>query len=232
MKTQENKTQFAVDTSNRSMKDWIKALCILAVGCTLAYLGVAMFILTNLGVDPFTVVIQGISVCLGVSVGTVQTVVMINLLIIMFLFTKDYVKPGSVVSTLFGGALIDGYSYLIGPFIHQGLSIPVRFLWMMMGCVILALGISIVVNSNAGTGPNDLISLILTDKFHRFSYRSVRIACDLTLVVVGFCLGGTVGVGTIVAVLLTGPVVQFFLPKTKRIIDKIQKEDVSHLQQS
>ena len=88
---------------------------------------------------------------------------------------------------------------------------------MMAGCVILALGMSLVINSNAGTGPNDLVAIILSDKIEKIQFRWVRVGCDLFFVVFGFILGGTVGAGTICAVFLTGPLVQFWLPLTKKL---------------
>ena len=94
----------------------------------------------------------------------------------------------------------------------------VRIVSMLIGCVILALDMSVIINSNAGTGPNDLVAVILSDKIEAVEFRWIRVACDLFFVVLGFILGGTVGAGTIVAVFLTGPLVQFWLPITKKWI--------------
>lgn len=55
------------------------------------------------------------------------------------------------------------------------------YLGMILGCVILSIGMSIVIKSNAGTGPNDLIAIILTDKLQKFQFRWVRMTCDLFL---------------------------------------------------
>ena len=97
----------------------------------------------------------------------------------------------------------------------------IRVASMLIGCVILAAGMSIVINSNAGTGPNDLVAVILSDKIEKVEFRWVRVGCDLFFVVLGFFLGGTVGAGTIVAVCLTGPLVQFWLPITKKLVNAV-----------
>ena len=88
----------------------------------------------------------------------------------------------------------------------------------------LSIGISIVIKSNAGTGPNDLIAIILTDKLQKFQFRWVRMTCDLFFVILGYILGGTVGVGTVIAAFLTGPLVQFWLPKSEFLIKQVLKE--------
>ena len=53
----------------------------------------------------------------------------------------------------------------------------------------------------------------------------VRVGCDLFFVVLGFILCGTVGAGTIVSGFLTGPLVQFWLPKTKKCVQAILHEE-------
>lgn len=213
----ENKTKFAADTSSRSAKDWIKALLILLLGLTIAHFGVTLFLLSELGTDTFTVFIQGLSRVFGLTVGTVHVIVLCILMVVMLLTTKGYVKPGTVVCAFCGGPIIDLFTWMLGDYINGSSGMAVRILSMMAGCVILALGMSLVINSNAGTGPNDLVAIILSDKIEKIQFRWVRVGCDLFFVVFGFILGGTVGAGTICAVFLTGPLVQFWLPLTKKL---------------
>ncbi len=66
--------------------------------------------------------------------------------------------------------------------------------------------------------------LVLSDKIRKVEFRWVRMGCDVFSVVLGFVLGGTVGGGTIIAVFLTGPLVQFWLPKTKKLVCTIVQE--------
>ena len=212
---EKKKEKFASDTSGRSASDWVKALIILLIGLTIAHLGVTLFLLSELGTDTFTVFIQGLSRVFGLTVGTVHVIVLCILMVIMLLTTKGYVKPGTVVCAFCGGPIIDLFTWMLGRFINESAGMPVRVVSMVAGCVILSAGMSVVINSNAGTGPNDLVAVILSDKIERVQFRWVRVGCDLFFVVLGFLLGGTVGAGTIAAVCLTGPLVQFFLPKTR-----------------
>lgn len=217
----EQKTKFASDTSGRSIKDWAVALIVLLIGLTVAHLGVTLFLLSALGTDTFTVFIQGLSVVFGLTVGTVHVIVLCILMVVMLLTTKGYVKPGTVVCAFCGGPSIDFFTWLFGGYINGDASMIIRVASMLIGCVILAAGMSIVINSNAGTGPNDLVAVILSDKIEKVEFRWVRVGCDLFFVVLGFFLGGTVGVGTIVAVCLTGPLVQFWLPITKKLVNAV-----------
>lgn len=225
-KTAQNKNgeQFAADTSNRSIGDWAKALVILLVGLAIAHLGVTLFLLSDLGTDTFTVFAQGLARRAGISVGMMQMAVVCILMIVMLFTTKGYVKPGTVVCALCGGPIIDFFTWILGGYVNGDSAMMIRMISVVAGCVILSLGMSVVINSNAGTGPNDLVAIILTDKLGKFEFRWVRMACDVFFVILGFMLGGTVGVGTIVAVFLTGPLVQFWLPGTKKIVNGILKE--------
>lgn len=215
---------FASDTSDRSIGDWAKALAVLLVGLTIAHLGVTLFLLSDMGTDTFTVFVQGLARKAGIRVGTMQMIVVCILMVIMLLTTKGYVKPGTVVCALFGGSIINFFTWIMEGKINGDSAMTVRVISIVAGCVILSLGMSIVINSNAGTGPNDLVAIILTDKIGRISFRWVRMACDVFFVILGFGLGGTVGAGTIAAVFLTGPLVQFWLPKTKKIVRGILQE--------
>lgn len=222
----EKKEKFASDTSGRSAADWAKALVILLIGLTVAHLGVTLFLLSELGTDTFTVFIQGLSRVFGLTVGTVHVIVLCILMVVMLVTTKGYVKPGTVVCAFCGGPIIDLFTWMLGGWINGGSPMPIRAASMLIGCVILSAGMSIVINSNAGTGPNDLVAVILSDKMESVEFRWVRVGCDLFFVVLGFLLGGTVGAGTVVAVFLTGPLVQFWLPKTKKAVQKVLKEQV------
>ncbi len=222
----ENKKEtFASDTSGRTAADWAKALSILLAGLAVAHLGVTLFLLSELGTDTFTVFIQGLSRLSGLTVGTVHVIVLCILMILMLLGTKGYVKPGTVVCAFCGGPIIDLFTWLLGDWINGASDMAVRIASMLLGCVILSAGMSIVINSNAGTGPNDLVAVILSDRLPSVQFRWVRVGCDLFFVVLGFLLGGTVGAGTVAAVFLTGPLVQFWLPRTKKPVQAILHED-------
>ena len=98
-------------------------------------------------------------------------------------------------------------------------------LWMNLiilaaACAILAFGMTIVIKSDAGTGPNDLVAVVLSDKSHR-KFSIVRICVDVTFVALGFLLGGSVGIGTIVCACLVGPVAGFFLPLNEKWISNL-----------
>lgn len=221
------KERFASDTRQRTPVQWAQGLLTLFTGLTVAHLGVSLFLVSELGSDTFTVMIQGISRTVGLSIGTVHVIALILLMAVMLFTTKGYVKPGTVVCAFCGGWIIDFFMWVIGDRISAASPMWLRIVVMLAGCVILSAGMSVVIESNSGTGPNDLIAIILTDKIGEkrpVQFQFVRIACDVVFILIGFFLGGRLGVGTIAAAVLIGPTVQFFLPRSRSLIGKIFPE--------
>lgn len=205
----------------KKRREWLIRLGFLTLGLTIAHLGVTLFLRSDLGTDAFTVFANGLAHATGVSVGLCHSGIQCVLIVAMALFTQGYIKTGSFVCCLLGGPIIDGFTWLLGGLVSGGSPMAARALAMVAGCAILSIGMALVIASDAGTGPNDLVAVILTDKLRRFQFRTVRVACDLLFILAGWLLGGTVGVGTVAAALLVGPVVQFFRPLHQRMLDRV-----------
>lgn len=207
-------------------KKWIIRVIILMVGLTIAHLGVTLFLLSDLGADPFNVFVQGIFRSLSPMAGGIlthgRTHVVISLLIIVILLFVDrsYIKIGTILCMACGGPIIDFFTWLLGMILPGEIHIAGRILMLVLGCVILAYGMTIVIKSEAGTGPNDLVAVVISVKSHR-KFSIVRLIVDAFFTLIGFLFGGVVGAGTIVCVALVGPVAGFFLPINERIIRKI-----------
>ena len=188
----------------RSLKEWIIRGCILFAGLTVAHLGVTLFLLSNLGADPFNVFVQGIfrNIAAMIPSGFIthgRTHMAISLIIIFILIfvDKTYIKIGTVICMVCGGPIIDFFTWLLHLILPDNIHIFGRVLMLVLGCVILAYGMTIVIKSDAGTGPNDLVAVVISDKLQR-KFSITRLLVDGAFAVIGFILGGTVGVVTIV----------------------------------
>ena len=210
-------------------KNFLFRLFILFIGLTVAHLGVTLFLLSDLGSDPYNVLIQGVFrtlksfVPFSLTHGTTHVIFSFLLIAILVLTDKHYVKAGTLVCMFFGGPIIDFFSIILNPLDMNSLPLPARILILSLGCIILAFGMTIVINSEAGTGPNDLVAIVISDKT-KVSFSIIRILVDSSFVLAGFFLGGVFGIGTLVCVLLVGPVAGFFLPITKKMIRNFTSE--------
>jgi uncharacterized membrane protein YczE len=152
-----------------------------------------------MGTDTFTIFVQGVSNVAGLSIGTCQVIILTVMMVLMALFTKGYVKPGTLICAFCGGWQIDLYMWLLDGKLSAQSPMAIRIGAMVVGCVIIALGKAVVIMTDAGSGPNDLFSLIVSDainKRKKIEFRWIRIVTDIMFTVVGFLLGGVMGIGT------------------------------------
>jgi uncharacterized membrane protein YczE len=84
---------------------------------------------------------------------------------------------------------------------------------------------TIVIKSDAGTGPNDLVAVVISDKSKK-KFSIVRIIVDVSFVVIGFVLGGSLGIGTIICAFCVGPVAGHFLPINEKLVQGVMKKFV------
>lgn len=198
-------------------------IAILFVGLVIAHLGVSLFLLADLGSDPFNVMIQGLSRTLDISFlshGNTHMAVSILIILVLLWVDKSYVKIGTLICMFCGGPIIDLFNLLLGDLITPESHIAIRIICNALGCVILACGMSVVIKSEAGTGPNDLVGVVISDKLHR-KFSIVRMCVDAAFLCIGWLLCGAVGIGTVICLFLVGPVAGFFLPRSEKLIASI-----------
>ena len=88
-----------------------------------------------------------------------------------------------------------------------------------------------ILSSNLGVAPNDIIPFIVQGRT-KFQYRWIRIGLDAGYLIIGFILGGTVGIGTIIAMLSIGPFIQFCLPYGEKIVNLIVNERIDDIEEN
>jgi uncharacterized membrane protein YczE len=192
----------------------------LCVGLTIAHLGVTLFMLTNLGSDPFNVFVQGLNRLTPFSHGITHMCMCFLIILILLFVDRRYIKAGTLVCMLLGGPIIDGFTYLLGDLINESMYLPVRLLIVTAACLILAFGMTIVIQSDAGTGPNDLVAVAVSEKLYK-PFGMVRVIVDFSFVLIGVLLGGVFGVGTLFCAFLVGTAAGFFMPVSRQIVEWI-----------
>ena len=211
------------------MKGWTRRelavrVVLLLAGLCVAHLGVTLFLQSDLGSDPFNVFVQGLfrgipwPAFAAMTHGRTHLLVSLVILLVLLAVDRSYVGIGTVLCMALGGPIIDVYTLWLSPVIHGGLPLPLRLALLVAGCVILAFGMTIVIRSQAGTGPNDLVAVVLSDKLRK-PFGPVRIGVDLTFALMGLALGGVVGLGTVICAFLVGPAAQLFFPISQRLCE-------------
>lgn len=203
-----------------NLKLWIRRVILLLIGLTIAHLGVTLFLLAELGSDPFNVMIQGLYRFLPwpdfMTHGYVHMGVSFGIILALLVVDRSYIRIGTLLCMFLGGPIIDAFAAALGSIINARSPMVLRLAALVAGCVILAFGMTVVINSKAGTGPNDLVAVVISDKTRR-KFGAVRITVDVCFALTGFLLGGTLGLGTIICAFLVGPAAQVFMPVSGRV---------------
>jgi uncharacterized membrane protein YczE len=215
-----------------NMKELLIRVILLMIGLTIAHFGVTLFILADLGSDPFNVLVQGIFRTISgilnwsfITHGRVHIVICFLIILALLAVDKSYVKIGTILCMIFGGPIIDIFTVVLAPIFSISDSLIFKIVLLALGCVILAYGMTIVIKSDAGTGPNDLVAVVISDKSKK-KFSIVRIIVDVSFVVIGFILGGSLGIGTIICAFCVGPVAGHFLPINEKLVQGVMKKFV------
>ncbi len=166
--------------------------------------GIAVMVLAGLGLGPWDVLHQGLSTRTGVPIGTVGIIVGVALLA-LWVPLRQRLGVGTVLNTILIGVTIDVVLALVPDFEPLWL----RWVGMLVGVILYAGGSGLYIGAGLGPGPRDGLMTGLARR--GASIRVVRTGLELTVLALGFTLGGTVGVGTVVLALSVGPLVQVFL---------------------
>jgi len=182
----------------------------LLIGLTGYGFSMALMVRAGLGLDPWDVFHQGLAGRTGMTIGIASAVVGVAVLL-AWIPLRNRPGVGTVANVIVIAITVDaGMALLPTPE-----SLPVRVA-MMLGAVVLN-GLSTVLYIGAGMGPGPRDGL-MTGLVARtgLSVRLVRTSIEATVLAVGWLLGGTVGVGTVVYALGIGPLVQLFVRLTPK----------------
>ena len=177
----------------------------LFAGLVLYGVSSSMLLLAGLGVDPWDVLHQGLSRRVGLGVGTWAIIVGVGVLL-LWIPLRQRPGLGTVCNVIVVGLVIDVMLATIHP-VH-GLPSQVA---VMIGAVLLN-GVATGAYIGAGLGPGPRDGLMTGLAARGRSIRVVRTSIELTVLAVGWVLGGSVGVGTVVYALGIGPIAHFTIP--------------------
>ena len=187
-------------------KNVIKNYLIMIIGAMIIGVGVCFVVYGNLGGDAMTTFQQGLSVTLNISLPTAQIIANGLFVIILFFLDRKSVNIDTILCPLFI-TLGCKLTIFILPTV-TGLTL--RYVYMIVGIIIVAIGIAIGAQTKSGSNPYDGTVLSLSKKIKK-SFSIVRPICDAGLLIIGIILKGSWGVGTIVATFATGYIANFFM---------------------
>ncbi|QKZ22991.1 hypothetical protein DMH26_25300 [Streptomyces sp. WAC 05379] len=183
----------------------VRRLSQLYIGLTLYGVSSAMLVEAGLGLEPWNVLHQGLAELTGLTIGVLSIIVGAAVLL-LWIPLRQRPGLGTVSNVFVVGVAMDGALALL-PEAH---SLAVRIPLLVAGILLNGAATGLYIAARFGPGPRDGLMTGL----HRRTGRSIRLmrtAVEIAVVVTGFALGGTVGIGTLLYALSIGPLAQLFL---------------------
>ena len=194
-----------------NFKPKISSLFFLCFGLSLFGLGEGLLIVSSTGASPWSVLAQGISVHIDLSIGTITFLISFAVLF-LWIFLKQKPGIGTILNALIIALMID----LSIKFIPAPDSFIFRLILASFAVLSVGIGSGIYLVANLGPGPRDGLMTGLQKKTN-FPIAAVRAFLEITVVSIGWYLGGIVGVGTLLFAFGVGPAVALGLYLVKKI---------------
>ena len=185
----------------------------LCFGLTLFGLGEGLLIVSFTGASPWSVLAQGISLNINLSIGTITLLISIAVLV---LWIPLRLKPG--MGTIFNALIIAIMIDLCIKFVPTPSNYIHQLILAIISVITVGIGGGIYLVSNLGAGPRDGLMIGL-QKILNLPIAAVRATLEITVVSVGWYLGGTVGIGTLLFAFGIGPCVALGLFLVSKIFD-------------
>lgn len=176
------------------------------LGLVLYGLSMAMMLLSALGNMPWDVLHEGLADRTGWSFGVITAVLSV-LVLAAWVPLRQRPGVGTVANVVVVAVTVDAALLLL----PAGAGLPARVALALAGVLLNALATAAYIGADLGPGPRDGLMTGLVARTGA-SVRLIRLAIEVTAVVLGWALGGTVGVVTVVYALAIGPLVQLLLP--------------------
>ena len=176
------------------------------IGLALFAIGLSLQMNANIGAPPWDVFHQGVAKQTDISIGKIIVITGFSLLLLWIPLRQ---KPGlgTILNALEIGLIADVALEII----PEPNNIFIRVVMVIVGIITVAIGTGLYIGSDLGPGPRDGLMTGLAKR--GIPIRVGRTAIEVTALIVGFAMGGQVGVATFAFAFGVGPLVHFFLPR-------------------
>ena len=197
-----------------SIKPPLLSLFFLFIGLSIFGFGHAILFGSNFGVSPWMVLAQGLAIQFEIGIGLSIIVVSFGVLI-FWIPLKE--KPG--IGTFINFFVVAVVIEMTLPYIPYQTDISFKFLQVFLGILVIGIGGSIYLIANLGPGPRDGLMTGLS-RITGIPMAYVRNGLEISAVSIGWFLGGTAGIGTLIFAIMIGPVIVAYMYLLKAIFDK------------
>ena len=211
------------------MNKFIRVITRLLLGFIVYGLAIVVMIHANVGLSPWDVLHQGLSFKSGITMG--QASIMVGLVIVILdAALGEGVGWGTVLNMIFIGVFLDIIKSM--NIVPVAANLFMGIVMMIIGIIISAIATVLYLGAGLGSGPRDGLMLALNKKFSK-PVGAIRMCIELTVLVCGWILGGSVGLGTIISAFGLGYAIQIGFKicriNSKEIKHRIIRDDIDYI---
>jgi len=178
---------------------------ILCLGLFLFGLGESLIITASVGMSPWTVLAEGLSITIGLSIGTLTFLISLGVLL-LWIPLKQQAGIGTILNVIIVAAVIE-WSL---PYLPHPETYAMQILQAVLGTLIVGVASGIYLIANLGPGPRDGL-MTGCQKATGLPIAWVRVFLEIVVITIGWILGGTVGIATVIFAIGVGPAVSMGL---------------------
>ncbi len=182
------------------IRNYVRRLLWLALGMLVSAIGIVMMLQANIGLEPWSVLQQGMAQSFGITYGTASVIVGAAAIGVAILFGESF-GFGTVINIVLCAVFIDALLWL--GWVPQMSGTLSGVLMLLAGLELLVLGTWMYMKSALGAGPRDALMVALARRTGR-SVGLCRISVEILVILTGYFLGGQVGIGTVISALGLG----------------------------
>jgi len=184
----------------------LRRLLHLYLGLVLFGVSMGLMVASGLGLDPWDVFHQGLARRSGLHLGWVVIIVSAFVLM-LWIPLRQRPGLGTISNAIVVGLAVDAALAVLPEPAH----LPARMAFLITGIVANGVATGLYIGARFGPGPRDGLTTGLAARGH--SIRVVRTSIELSMLAIGWLLGGTVGIGTVLYAISIGPLTHYFIPR-------------------
>lgn len=216
-----------MNTSKVSVKGYIKRFIMLTAGLLIAAYGICMTVNSQLGISPWDVFAQGLALKLTEITGTTYTLGTLTrwigwVVLVLAVVLKEKIGFGTIYDILIVGTFINFYTD--NNLVPSPDGFVLRFVLLVCGFILWSFGVYFYLAAELGAGPRDSLMAALSKR--GLPVNIAKNAIEAVVFVIGWVCGGTVGIGTVIAVFIMGYLLKFWFAVFKFDLAKAENESL------
>lgn len=200
-------------------KELILDIFIISFGLMISSFGTALFYQANMGSGAMATFSDGLHRLVNISYGTANLMTNIIFLVLLFWCDRKMINVGTLLCVCLIGVFVDIGTVIFGMLPIASAPIYIRFICVLMGCVMMGVGLSLYVAVNRGFGALEGLVKYFCART-KLSFDKIKIGQDLILICCGIAMHAKWGIGTLISAVTIGPIMSVFITLFQKMLKR------------